>query len=80
MNEDTADGDKAGEPALFDIPGPRLSSGDGGRVVTGGFWKTCGHSSLRWPNDASAVTDDPRALQMARDLSEVFAEHAGWKG
>ncbi|KJK51662.1 hypothetical protein UK23_05940 [Lentzea aerocolonigenes] len=31
-------------------------------------------------SDASAVTDDPRALQLARDLSEVFADHAGLTG
>jgi hypothetical protein len=31
-------------------------------------------------NDASAVTRDPRALQMARDLAEVFADHAGLSG
>ncbi|WP_228003166.1 hypothetical protein [Nocardia australiensis] len=30
--------------------------------------------------DMSAVTDDPRALKMARDLSEVFADHAGLIG
>ncbi|MEU4253496.1 hypothetical protein AB0F15_39500 [Amycolatopsis sp. NPDC026612] len=31
-------------------------------------------------NDTSAVTKDPRALRMARDLSEVFADHAGLSG
>ncbi len=31
-------------------------------------------------NDASAVTEDPRALRMARDLSEVFADNAGLSG
>jgi hypothetical protein len=31
-------------------------------------------------HDASAVTDDPRALRVARDLSEVFADHAGLSG
>lgn len=30
--------------------------------------------------DAGAVIDDPRALQMARDLSEVFADHQGIAG
>lgn len=30
--------------------------------------------------DASAVTDDPRAVKVARDLSEVFADHAGLTG
>ena len=30
--------------------------------------------------DSAALTEDPRALQMARDLSEVFADHAGVSG
>ncbi|SER92721.1 hypothetical protein [Actinokineospora terrae] len=30
--------------------------------------------------DAAAVTDDPRAVKVARDLSEVFADHAGLTG
>lgn len=30
--------------------------------------------------DMAAVTDDPRALELARDLSEVFADHAGLTG
>jgi hypothetical protein len=73
-------GGRPAELALFDVPGPRLSSGDGGRISDRRLLENLRSFIAPVANDASAVTDDPRALQMARDLSEVFAEHAGLEG
>ncbi len=80
MDEGEPDGDEAGELALFHIPGPRLSPWEAGRVSDRRLLENLRSFIAPVANDASAVTDDPRALQMARDLSEVFAEHAGLEG
>lgn len=80
MDGDEAAGDTHGELTLFEEPGPRLSSADGARISDRRLLENLRSFIAPVANDASAVVDDPRALQMARDLSEVFAEHAGLEG
>jgi hypothetical protein len=71
--------DEADEPELFDVPGRRSPRIDG-KVSDQRLLENLRSFVAPIANDASAVVDDPRALQMARDLSEVFAEHAGISG
>ena len=80
MDEDEPGGGRPAKLTLFGVPGSRLPSGDGGRISDRRLLENLRSFIAPIANDASAVTDDPRALQMARDLSEVFAEHAGLEG
>jgi hypothetical protein len=74
----SADGE-ADELVLFDVPG-RQPPQYAGKVGDQRLLENLRSFVAPIANDASAVVDDPRALQMARDLSEVFAEHAGISG
>jgi hypothetical protein len=74
----SVDGD-ADELALFDVPGGQQPQ-YAGKISDQRLLENLRSFVAPIANDASAVVDDPRALQMARDLSEVFAEHAGVSG
>ncbi len=71
--------DEADELVLFDAPS-RQSTSCTGEVSDQRLLENLRSFVAPIANDASAVVEDPRALQMARDLSEVFAEHAGVSG
>ncbi|HUK68770.1 MAG TPA: hypothetical protein VLW50_08480 [Streptosporangiaceae bacterium] len=71
--------DEIGELVLFDAPG-RQSPRYAGKVSDQRLLENLRSFVAPIAKDASAVVEDPRALQMARDLSEVFAEHAGISG
>jgi hypothetical protein len=70
---------EAGGLVLFDMPDGRAPQ-YAGKVSDQRLLENLRSFVAPIANDASAVVDDPRALQMARDLSEVFAEHAGISG
>src|SRR5258708_18067397 len=71
--------DEVDELVLFDAPS-RQSTSCTGEVSAERLLENLRSCVAPIANDASAVVEDPRALQMARDLSEVFAEHAGVSG
>ncbi|TQM43904.1 hypothetical protein [Pseudonocardia cypriaca] len=66
--------------SLFVIPSPDPTGSDRESPSDAIVLKRLRSFVASIANDASAVTDDPRALQLARDLSEVFADHAGLTG
>ena len=68
--------DEVGDLLLLDAPGCQSAS-NAGRVSDERLLENLRSFVAPIAHDASAVVEDPRALQMARDLSEVFAEHAG---
>jgi hypothetical protein len=71
--------DEIGELVLFDAP-DRQSARYAGKVSDQRLLENLRSFVAPIAKDASAVVEDPRALQMARDLSEVFAEHARISG
>src|SRR5215475_11512728 len=71
--------DEVGDLLLLDAPGCQSAS-NAGRVSDERLLENLRSFVAPIAHDASAVVEDPRALQMARDLSEVFAEHAGISG
>jgi hypothetical protein len=68
----SADGE-ADELVLFDVPG-RQPPQYAGKVSDQRLLENLRSFVAPIANDASAVVGDPRALQMARDLSEVVGE------
>lgn len=71
--------DEPNEQTLFPAPRPAVTS-DHGPVSDAKLLDNIRSFMAPIARDASAVTDDPRAVQVARDLSEVFADHAGLTG
>ena len=71
--------DESEEPGLFSMTPPGVVS-DRGQVNDAKLLDNIRSFMAPIARDASAVTDDPRVVQIARDLSEVFADHAGLMG
>ncbi|MFF0374003.1 hypothetical protein [Actinoplanes missouriensis] len=71
--------DESAEPALFSMAPPGAMS-DRRQVNDAKLLDNIRSFIAPIARDASAVTDDPRVVQIARDLSEVFADHAGLTG
>jgi hypothetical protein len=68
------------EDGLFDVPGRAAASSGDGRVSDARLLQHLRSFVAPIAADAGAVVDDPRALEMARDLAEAFANHPGVSG
>jgi hypothetical protein len=78
--DDDDEGNADEQPSLFSAPGPERAGADPVLPEDAALLDRLRSFIAPIANDASAVTEDPRALRMARDLSEVFADHAGLAG
>lgn len=68
------------EDGLFDAPNPAAASAGDGRISDKRLLQHLRSFVAPIAADAGAVVDDPRALEMARDLAEAFADHPGVSG
>ncbi|MCF6733697.1 hypothetical protein [Blastococcus sp. KM273129] len=68
------------EDGLFDVPRPAAARAGDGRISDARLLRHLRSFVAPIAADAGAVVEDPRALEMARDLAEAFADHPGVSG